>query len=222
MVMIAAVFVEESLWIRDALARLDKPAGSVLDVGSSTREYREVRQPYVEANVFAPLRAAGLEVVHLDAKAADGVDVVCDVTDPDVDVRDQLGRAFDVVICTNFLEHVVDRERVAATVGRLVGDGGYLLVTVPQVYRRHLDPIDTMYRPSPHQLIALLRQAHPALAPVRADSVEVRDRRAYKRQTSRLPLWGLREEVRYRVKPLRWRQACVLLQRVSSTTMTGR
>lgn len=212
--MIAAVFVEESLWIRDALAALDKPAGSaVLDVGSSTREYREVRQPYVEANVFAPLRAAGLDVVHLDAKAADGVDVVCDVTDPDVDVRDQLGRGFDVVICTNFLEHVVDRERVAATVASLVADGGHLLVTVPQVYRRHLDPIDTMYRPSPRRLIALLRRAQPALAAVRADSVEVRDRRAYRRHPSRLPLWGLREEVRYRVKPLRWRQACVLLQR---------
>jgi SAM-dependent methyltransferase len=184
----------------------------VLDVGSSTRAYREAYQPYVEAKIFAPLRQAGLHLVHLDAKADEGVDVVCDVTDKTVDVGELLGTTFDAVLCANMLEHVEDREHTARVVRSLVAPGGYLLATVPQSYRRHLDPIDTMYRPTPGDLVELLTNGEPSFRAVLAESVEIRERGAYQRHPSRIPLWGRREYLRYRLGPLRWRQACVMLR----------
>ena len=72
--------VETAAWTRAALAEIElPPGGRALDVGSSTLHYRTVEQPHIEEQVMAPLRARGVEIVHLDAKPAPGVDVVCDL-----------------------------------------------------------------------------------------------------------------------------------------------
>src|SRR5436190_23440563 len=109
------VFLEEALWIESALAEREITGGTtVLDIGSSTEDFRTQVQPHIEQHVFAPPRRRGATIVHVDAKEGKGVDVVCDVTDADVDLVAQLGSPFDVVLCCNMLEHVVDRERTLA------------------------------------------------------------------------------------------------------------
>jgi SAM-dependent methyltransferase len=146
------VFVDESLWIRQALelARLD--AGTtVLDIGSSTRVFRTLTQPHIDGNVFEPLRRRGIAVVHLDARAAEGVDIVADVAR-----LDGVEQTFDVVLCTNLLEHVVDRTATLQHVKRVVAPRGLLLLTVPRRYRLHQDPIDTGFRPTPDDLDLLV------------------------------------------------------------------
>ena len=78
----------------DRLAELDPAQRSPLvNVGSSTGEFREVRQPHIDRIVFAPLRAAGVEVVHADVKAAPGVDLVGDLTEDRVLEVQQRGGA---------------------------------------------------------------------------------------------------------------------------------
>jgi SAM-dependent methyltransferase len=207
------VFVEEAAWVERALARLELPAGArVLDVGSSTREFRTEVQPHIDRHVFAPLRARGVRPVHLDAKDADGVDVVLDLSDPALDPAAALGERFDVVLCMNMLEHVVDRERTADRVLALVAPGGHLLVTVPRSYRRHLDPIDTMYRPSPRERARLFRGRRPGVELVLAETVPIARSEYYRYHRSRNPLWARRETLRRRVPPLRWKQACILLR----------
>ena len=123
----------------------------LLNLGSSTREYREVTHPHIDRCLFEPLRRAGVTIVHCDRKAAEGVDLVGDVTDPEM-VRDLKSRGFRCLLLANVLEHVPDRRRVAAICEDIVGPGGLILVTVPASYPYHADPIDTYFRPSPDSL----------------------------------------------------------------------
>jgi SAM-dependent methyltransferase len=159
------VLVNEARWIAWALAATPD-GGAVLNVGSSTRAFRESVQPWIERSVFAPLRSRGRTVVHQDLRDDPGVDVVGDLTSPAV--RRALGEhRVSIVLCSNLLEHVDDPEGVARTLAELVPPGGHLICTVPRAFPYHPDPIDTLFRPSPAQLRALF----PELEVVRADEV---------------------------------------------------
>ena len=103
----------EAAWIAGQLAT--RPSASLsplLNIGSSTSEFRERRQPHIDREIFAPLRARGVEIVHTDLKQAPGVDIAGDVDDPAIQGR---LRALQpkVVLSSNLLEHVNDPSRFA-------------------------------------------------------------------------------------------------------------
>ena len=60
---------------------------------------------------------------------------------------DDLGRLRSLkgktILCSNLLEHVPSPSRMAERITGLVPPGGVLLVTVPNSYPYHPDPIDT-------------------------------------------------------------------------------
>ena len=77
----------------------------VLDVGSSTKKFRTKIQPYIDENIFKPLRERDLHIYHLDKKEQEGVDYIFDVNEMSVE---SLGKTFDLVICCSLQkEHVV-------------------------------------------------------------------------------------------------------------------
>jgi hypothetical protein len=135
----------------------------LLNLGSSTGLYREVTKPHIHRSLFAPLAAAGIEIVHCDLKQADGVDVAGDIMDPAVR-RDLKAHGFRSILAANLLEHVQDRASVIAACEEIVGPGGYILVTVPSSSPYHADPIDTGYRPTPAELAAAFGASRPLLA----------------------------------------------------------
>lgn len=138
------MFLTESIWLRQAIDKLDLTASSrILDAGSSTSELREEVQPYIEKNVFTPLRKRGFEIIHADKKSGRGVDLVIDI-EKTLNVK---GR-FDLVICTSLLEHVRDIRSAVGNILSSVKKNGYMAVSVPFVCPYHPDPIDTMFRPS--------------------------------------------------------------------------
>jgi len=141
--------IEEAGWI--ANQSIDGP---VLELASATGHFRTVSQPHIDRLIHAPLRARGLEIVHADLKAEPGVDIVGDFTDPVVESQLRAVGA-QTVLCCNLLEHVLDREAMAALCDRLLRPGGLLIVTVPLSVPFHNDPIDTCYRPRPDQIAAL-------------------------------------------------------------------
>ena len=149
------MFVEEALWIRDLFDELGPRSGTVIDLGSSTEEYRRLVQPHIDYHVFRPLRQKGVTVVHVDAKPAAGVDVVIDLTRASLD--GVLSPA-DAVIATSLLEHVTDRDLLVRHITGLTLPGGLAIVSVPRVYPFHPDPIDTMYRPTQRELEELWRR----------------------------------------------------------------
>lgn len=135
----------------------------LLNLGSSTRAFRETDKPHIARELFGPLEAAGVTVVHSDLKEADGVDIAGDILDPRVQ-RDLADRGFKCVLLANLLEHVRDRAAVAAACETIVGAGGLILATVPSSYPYHADPIDTGYRPRPAELAALFAASEIVLA----------------------------------------------------------
>lgn len=158
----------EAIAIGDVLLRAGPPS-PILNVGSSTARFRTIERPWIEEFVFAPLRAAGAVVDHLDLKAAEGVDLVGDILDPAL--RERLAeRGYRGVILSNVLEHVRDRRGVAAACEAIAGTGGLVLVTAPRSYPYHADPLDTGYRPAPEELVPLfarsrLREARTVIGP---------------------------------------------------------
>ena len=156
------MFKAEAIRLRGIL--LDLPGISpLLNLGSSTRHFREVIKPHIEMELFAPLREAGVKVVHSDLKQDDGVDFAGDILDPEVMQRlKEMG--FKSVLLSNLLEHVRDRATVVAACEEIVGPGGFILATVPSSYPYHADPIDTYYRPSPAELADVFGKSEPLIA----------------------------------------------------------
>lgn len=126
----------------------------VLNLGSSNEVFRKRTHPHVDREIFFPLKARGARVFHADMKEDDGIDVVGDVYDPSFQ---DLCRGLEprTVLCCNILEHVTNPADFARIVSGLVPVNGYLVVSVPHSYPFHPDPIDTLFRPAPSEVVAL-------------------------------------------------------------------
>ena len=75
----------ESEWLGQRLTSIpDDLLFPLLNIGSSTLEFRTQTQPYIDKNIFAPLRARGGKIYHLDVKYSPDIDIVGDLFDPAV------------------------------------------------------------------------------------------------------------------------------------------
>lgn len=142
----------EARWLGRALAQLDLDQLSpMLNVGSHTKDFRTRVQPWIDAEVMAPLEARGVRVECADLRPGEGVDHVGDLTDPAF--LEQLGRRqFRAILCSNLLEHVPEPEKLADALQGLLAPGGLLIFSGPCRFPYHADPIDNMYRPTPQAL----------------------------------------------------------------------
>jgi SAM-dependent methyltransferase len=147
-----------------------------LNLGSSTRHFREIYQPHIHEYLFRPLEMRAVHVVHADLKEDDGVDIAGDIYDPETIEKI---RTVDphLVLCCNMFEHVTDREHLATSIDALVKPGGYVLLTVPFSYPLHYDPIDTYFRPSPEELAALFPNFHMVRSLIVSDATYLQDLR---------------------------------------------
>lgn len=194
------MFREESIWIKGALEDLRNfSVNNVLDVGSSTKKFRTQTQPHIYENVFSPLEEMGLSIYYMDKKNEEGIDYVVDVQN--VNVK-QIGQKFDLVICSSLLEHVQEPWKVCSSLTDLTQQGGSLLVTVPGSYRCHLDPIDTMFRPSMEELISMF----PGMEIIKKKVVYIKDKEKYK-------LSVFSELFRYMIPAFNWKVNCLFMRK---------
>lgn len=151
------MFAREARWIAERLAAFPAPALSpLIDVGSSTSDFREQTQPWISRALFAPLAARGVAITHLDARQGPGIDIRGNLLD-DADFARLRSTGYRALLCCNILEHVPDPAELATRCAELVMPGGIIVVTVPHSYPRHADPIDMLYRPAPAEMAALFR-----------------------------------------------------------------
>jgi hypothetical protein len=147
--MVPPMLKPEAHWLRDELAKLpDEDLFPLLNLGSSTGEFRTTGQPHIDSEVFAPLRARGGNVIHVDMKEAEGVDMAGDLTQPEF-MREVMELRPRSVMVSNLLEHVVDRKSITDAVLEVLPAGGLVIATGPYKYPKHEDPIDTMFRVDP-------------------------------------------------------------------------
>jgi SAM-dependent methyltransferase len=149
------MFDREARWIAGKLgAYTPLQLSPLLNVGSSTSEFRERTQPWTTQRLFAPLATHGVAIVHLDARCGAGIDICADLLE-DADFARVRSTRYRALLCCNILEHVRDPAEMARRCAELVTPGGVIVVTVPRSYPRHGDPIDTLYRPTPEEAAAL-------------------------------------------------------------------
>lgn len=126
----------------------------MLNIGSSTGKFASSDQPWIDQEIFGPLRNQKREVLNTDIKDAPGVDLVGDLADPAFLDRVRSMR-FRSVLCSNLLEHVKNRAEIARVISETVTTGGLIFVSGPHAYPFHGDPIDTMFRPTIEEMAAL-------------------------------------------------------------------
>jgi SAM-dependent methyltransferase len=196
------MFDKEARWIGEQLSRYPAPLLSpLINVGSSTGEFRERTQPWTLRHIFTPLAERGIEIAHLDTRPGAGIDIRADLLD-DRDFARVGARRYGALLCCNILEHVRDPGELARRCACLVAPGGVLVVTVPRSYPRHGDPIDTLYRPTPEEAAALFPET-------RITAAEIIDTgQSYRDEVSRRPWILLRHLARLPVPFLdaaKWR-----------------
>lgn len=149
------MLTNEAKWIGGSLLSLPSDAASpCLNLGSSTKHYREVVQPFIKQYIVAPAEACGIRFIHADIKGAPGVDVVGDIYDAEFQAH-LAALAPATVLCTNMLEQVSDPKKLADICKKLVRPGGHIIVSVPRSFPYHPDPIDTYFRPTPADIANL-------------------------------------------------------------------
>jgi hypothetical protein len=142
----------EARWLRREMARLSvAQLDPVLSIGSGDEVCRNRVQPWIAEEVFDPLVARGVDIVHHEHFPSQGVDVAGDLADPDVlaSLRALQPRT---ILCCSVLEHVVDPTAISQWMSDAISPGGTLVVTVPRRFPYHPDPIDSLYRPSLSEL----------------------------------------------------------------------
>ncbi len=154
---------EESCAIKSILSdyqlRTGHPFAHVINLGSGDVDKLKNDKPWVFENVFLPLKMSGSNIIHSDFKNFGGVTHVCDLRLPDALSFTKEMHGPKLFILANVLEHVPSsaRNNILNKIFSAMEKGDGLLVTVPNQYPYHPDPIDTMYRPSPQDLYQLIK-----------------------------------------------------------------
>lgn len=112
------------LHMREFFARM-KAVGKVLDVGAQYCPYYPLFKDKCES------------YTSLDLVDTPIVDVVCNAEQMDLD-----DNSFDLVLCTQVLEHVQNPGRVVDECYRVLKPGGILIATAPAIYPEHGYPAD--------------------------------------------------------------------------------
>jgi len=211
------MFREESIWIKNVLETIQLQVGSkVIDFGSSSIYTRLVVQPHIDTNIYNPLKKRGCEILCCDMKSNVGIDIVLDITKKDNPQLKKLKKRFDLGLCCNILEHIVNPKIAIHNIASTIKPGGYLLVTVPYNYFRHEDPIDTMFRPSPAEIIYLIEQ-FVTVEKVKEEIIIINERRYYYAPVypniwwHNFPFIGYRRMINWLIKRWRWKVSAVLV-----------
>lgn len=158
---------EESLWFKKIIQKHTLPNTLVLNIGSSTKEFTEITQPYIKTNLLDEFIKKNCVIKNIDIKHAEGVDLVGDVTDPTFVAQLKELNA-SIIICSNLLEHLSERTKFCNALTEIMNPSTKLIVSVPYSFPYHEDPIDTMYRPNLNEL----QNAFPKLVQIEGEIVD--------------------------------------------------
>ncbi|MDB5311163.1 MAG: Methyltransferase domain protein [Gemmataceae bacterium] len=137
-------------WI-EAAVRAGLPADGqvrqVLDIGCGRQPFR------------ALVESRGAEYVGFDVQQSpEGTVAFLGVIDGPLPPGLADRGPFDVILCTEVLEHVSDWPAAFANMSALLAPSGRLIVTCPHVYQLHEEPYD-FWRPTSHAIAHFARRS---------------------------------------------------------------
>lgn len=142
---------EESLWISEKTKEIlsQKPFPAI-NIGSSTLKYRTVTQPYIQKNIFSLFTDEKNQVLHIDMKKENGVDLAGNLYD--AHFRENLKKLKPrLIFCNNLLMYLNAemRRKTAEILYDILDTDGYLIVTNSHVFPPAHDPVESYYRATP-------------------------------------------------------------------------
>lgn len=222
----------EAKWIEVALRAFPaEELSPILDIGSQTLSFRTQEKPYIQNDLFDPLVARGISIIHSDLQEGEGIDISANLLEDDGYAQIK-ATAPRTIFCNNVLEHVLDPQEFANKCFNLLPPGGRLVITVPKSYPHHRDPIDTMFRPTPNEISALISADHEVLISEIIDVGSYRDNLKKRpwiiyRQILRLPFpflgWTKWKRSMKKFYWMIWpyRQSCIVIQKPLSAVDGG-
>jgi hypothetical protein len=140
------MLVNEAKWINQAINKYLKDVfGTVINLGSSSMDFIEYNQPYIERLVIEPLTRR-FNLINVDIKNDKNVNLVADfLTEQGQIVIKEFNAK--VILVSNLLEHIPNPLEGINSLKQLVESDSYLILTGPKSFPYHADPIDNMFRP---------------------------------------------------------------------------
>ncbi|MDR1866157.1 MAG: class I SAM-dependent methyltransferase [Bacteroidales bacterium] len=118
--------------IKDIFDRYIKENDTVFDIGCGNKPMEQYIRTLIKNDRAESY--VGCDVVQSSARK---VDIVCDATD-----IPEKSSAYDIVVCTQVVEHVFDHAKVFEEAFRLLKPGGFFIVSGPFVWPVHEAPYD--------------------------------------------------------------------------------
>ena len=119
-------------FVKDFAIYHDKSSIRIIDCGAGDAPYREYfSKAEYHTQDAVPLKAEQLR----DRQGYSEIDYVCDILDIPVD-----SESYDVVLCTEVLEHLPDPSGALNELSRIVKKGGVILLTAPLGSGLHQEP----------------------------------------------------------------------------------
>lgn len=148
------MLVEESIWIADKIKEiLPEEPFPVLNIGSSTLAYRTEKQPFIQNNIFNLFSDEKKQVIHLDMKGDDGIDLVGDLSDENF--RRLVKKLKPkLILCNNILMYLNKntRKELSKILFEILAENGYLIITNSLVFPPSPDPVEAYYRATPEKM----------------------------------------------------------------------
>lgn len=143
---LGAIIVDELRldFLRSALRQIGE-RHSLLDLGCGQKPYRELYGAYIKKSfgLDMPTTQHGMQAIDVQGR---GTEL------PFID------QTFDLVFCTEVMEHVAEPKRMLEEIYRVLKPGGHLILTTPFLVPVHEAPYD-FYRYTPYGLQHLVKQA---------------------------------------------------------------
>lgn len=102
---------------------------SVFDIGCGNKPYEEYIRKLTNGSKYV-----GCDIVQSSEQK---VDIVCEATN----IPEQ-SEIYDIVLCTQVIEHVFEHHKIFKEAYRLLKPGGFFIVSGPMIYQLHEEPYD--------------------------------------------------------------------------------
>lgn len=128
--------------------------GICINIGSSDTTHLE-SQPYIRDLLYDKIEEVGLKLTHIDNKNGSGVNVVADLSDTN-DRERLLKLNARLILANNILEHLKSPAEGIEWLSDICPHSSILIISGPQLYPYHPDPIDNRFRPSQRRIKRLV------------------------------------------------------------------